>query len=166
MGKSTIGFRFYLRCLSAGLTTGYVDLSQIGFLRPCAEGDPGCQRLKARNLAAVWRNYRAAGVTHLVATGIIASQADLQLYAAELPGTDAALIRLQADSGELRRRIMSRGAGGSWPEPGDRLRGQPAEFLTWIADQAVQAAEARDRPDAGGAGGVDTTGRSPDESPA
>jgi hypothetical protein len=33
VGKSTIGFRFYLGCLRAGLTAGYVDLRQIGFLR-------------------------------------------------------------------------------------------------------------------------------------
>jgi adenylylsulfate kinase-like enzyme len=163
VGKSTIGFRFYLQCLNAGLTTGYVDLSQIGFLQPAAAGDPGSQRLKARNLAAIWRNYQAAGATHLVATGVIASQADLRLYAGELTGTDIALTRLHAGSHVLRRRIMSRGAGGSWPEPGDSLCGQPAEFLTGVADQAVQAAEALDRSDVGGVA-VDTTSLSPDES--
>jgi hypothetical protein len=94
---------------------------------------------------------------------VIVSQADLQLYAGELPGTDIALARLRAGSGELRRRIMSRGAGGSWAEPGDRLRGQPAEFLTGVADQAVQAAETLDRSDAGGVA-VDTASLSPGES--
>jgi predicted ABC-type ATPase len=163
VGKSTIGFRLYMKCLSAGLTAGYVDLRQIGFLQPPAKDDPGNQRLKARNLAAIWRNYRAAGATHLVATGMIASQADLRLWTGELPGTDIALTRLRARSGELRRRIMSRGAGGSWPEPGDRLRGQSAEFLAGVADQAVQAAEALDRSDVGGVA-VDTTSLSPDES--
>ena len=163
VGKSTTGFRFYLKCLSAGLTAGYVDLGQIGFLQPPAADDPGNQRLKARNLAAIWRNYQAAGATHLVATGMITSQADLRLYAGELPGTDIALTRLQARGGELRRRISSRGAGGSWPEPGDRLRGQSAEFLTGVAGQAVQAAEALDRSDVGGVA-VDTTSLSPDES--
>ncbi len=93
---------------------------------------------------------------------MIASQADMQLYAGELPGTDIALIRLRAGRGELRQRIMSRGAGGSWPEPGDRLRGQPAEFLTNVADRAVQAAEALDRSGVGGRA-VDTAGLSPDD---
>jgi RecA/RadA recombinase len=162
-GKSTIGFRFYLMCLSAGLTAGYVDLAQIGFLRPAAGGDPGGHRLKARNLAAIWRNYRAAGATHLVATGLIASQADLQGYADQLRGTDVTLIRLRAGRTELRRRIMTRGAGGSWPEPGDRLRGQSSDFLASAADQAVRAARALDRSDVAGLA-VDTTSRSPDES--
>jgi hypothetical protein len=145
VGKSAIGFRFYLRCLSAGLTAGYVDLRQVGFLRPPAAADPGRQRLKARNLGAIWRNYRTAGATHLVVTGMIASQPELRAYASELPGTDVAVIRLRAGHGELRRRIMSRGAGGSWPEPGDCLRGQSDGFLARVADQVVQAAGARDR---------------------
>jgi hypothetical protein len=163
VGKSTIGFRYYMKCLSAGLTVGYVDLNQIGFLQPPPPAGPGSQRLRARNLAAIWRNYRAEGATHLVATGMIASQADLRVYAGELPGTHIALIRLRAGSGELRRRIMSRSAGGSWPEPGDRFRGQSTEFLMSAADQAAQAAEALDRSDVGGLA-VDTTSFLPDES--
>jgi hypothetical protein len=163
VGKSTIGFRFYMTCLGAGLTTGYVDLSQIGFLEPAAAGDPDNQTLRARNLAAIWRNYRDAGATHLVATGMIASQADVQLYTAELPGTEVSLIRLRDGSGELRQRLMSRGAGGSWPEPGDRLRGQSAEFLSGVADQAAQTAQALDRSDLSGQA-LETAGRSPDES--
>jgi hypothetical protein len=142
VGKSTIGFRLYQRCLQAGLTAGYVDLGQIGLVRPADAGDPGHQRLRARNLAAIWRNYRAAGATHLVATGAIGSQADLGPYAREMQGAGVTLIRLRAGSDELRRRILSRGAGGSWPEPGDRLLG---------------------RADGGGVP-IDTTGRSPGES--
>lgn len=163
VGKSTTGFSFYLKCLSAGLTAGYVDLAQVGFMRPAAAADPGGHRLKARNLAAIWRNYQAAGATHLVVTGMIASQADLRLYTSELHGTGVAHIRLRAGSAELSRRIMTRRAGGSWPEPGDRLSGQPAEFLARTARQAVQAAGALDQSDVGGLA-VDTTGLSPDES--
>lgn len=162
VGKSTIGFRFYMKCLNAGLTAGYVDLSQIGFVQPADEVDPDNHHLKARNLAAIWRNYRAAGATHLVATGTIAGLADLRRYADELDGTDIAIIRLRAGRAELRLRIMSRAAGGSWPETGDRLRGQSAEFLADVADQAIQADEALDRSDVGGVV-VDTSGLSPDE---
>jgi hypothetical protein len=163
VGKSTTGFRFYLKCLSAGLTAGYVDLAQVGFLRPAAAADPDGHLLKARSLAAIWRNYRAAGATHLVVTGMIASRADLRRYTDELQGAGVVHIRLRAGSAELRRRITTRGAGGSWPEPGDRLRGQRAEFLASAARQAVQAAEALDQSDVGGMT-VDTSGRSPDES--
>ncbi|MGH3406998.1 MAG: hypothetical protein ACRDRJ_31520 [Streptosporangiaceae bacterium] len=173
VGKSTIGFLVYQRCLTAGLTAGYVDLGQIGFVEPADAGDPGHHRLRARNLAAIWRNYQAAGATHLVAVGAIGTQADSGRYSDLLRGAGVMLIRLRAGSDDLRRRIMSRGAGGSWPEPGDRLRGRPAGFLgaladrviadQVIADQVSQEAEARGRADGEGAA-IDTTARSPDES--
>jgi hypothetical protein len=75
VGKSTIGFQLYQRCVRAGLTAGYIDLDQIGFLRPRPAGDPRSHRLKARNLAAIWRTYHAAGATHLVLSGPIQDQA-------------------------------------------------------------------------------------------
>jgi hypothetical protein len=159
VGKSTIGFRLYIRCLAAGLMAGYVDLRQVGFQRPGAEGDQGNGRLTARNLAAIWRNYRGVGATHLIASGDVA-QAEFRLYAEQLTGAELAFVRLRAGPDDLRLRIMTRGDGGSWPEPGDQLRGQPASFLARVAEQAAQASGAAQD------GGlvIDTTGRSPDQS--
>ena len=165
VGKSTIGFRFYMNCLNAGLTAGYVDLRQIGFLRLADADDPGNRRLKARNLAAIWRNYQAAGATHLVAGGAIDNRGDFRPYTEELTGADVTLVRLRAGRDELTRRIMTRGAGGSWPEPGDPLRGQSVECLASVARQAAADAEANDRSGPGGLV-IDTTDRSPDESAA
>jgi adenylylsulfate kinase-like enzyme len=163
VGKSTIGFRFYMNCLSTGVTAGYVDLRQIGFLRPAGDTDPENQRLKARNLAAIWRNYQAAGATHLVAAGVIRDRADFRLYAEELTGAGLTLVRLRADREELMRRVMTRGAGGSWPEPGDPLRGQSASHLAGVARRSARDAEAIERDGPGGLA-IDTTGRSPEES--
>lgn len=165
VGKSTIGFPAYLSCLGAGLTAAYLDLDQLGFLRPADSGDPGSHRLKARNLAAMWRNYQAAGATHLVAVGPMSSDADFQIYAEALRGASVTLARLRAGSDELRLRVASRGAGGSWPEPGDPLVGQPREFLAAIADQAVRESAALDQTGLGDVV-IDTTGRSPAESAA
>jgi DNA polymerase III delta prime subunit len=141
-------------------------------------GSAGHHRLKAGNLAAVWHNYRAAGATHLVATGPIGGRPDVQLYAEALTGAGLGVVRLRAGRQELARRIMSRSAGGSWPEPGDPLRGRSAGFLARVARQAAQDQAAQDQAaqdqaaqDAGagdwlGSGGlaIDTTGRSPEES--
>jgi adenylylsulfate kinase-like enzyme len=168
VGKSTIGFRFYLSCRKAGLTAGYVDLRQIGFLRAAGKSNPDHQRLKARNLAAIWRNYQAAGATHLVTAGPIDDWAAFRQYAEELAGADLTLIRLRAGGDELKRRVTTRGAGGSWPEPGDPLRGQSDSYLARVARQAARDAEAVDRSEPGGPGGlvIDTTDRSPDASAA
>lgn len=131
VGKSTIGFEFYIQCLNAGLTAGYVDLDQIGFIRPVADS-ASRHRLKARNLAAIWRNYRAAGATHLIAPGPIEDNEALRIYAQELPAATVTLRRLRAGDRELRCRILSRGAGGSWPQPGDtdeRTLGDSARLI-------------------------------------
>jgi predicted ABC-type ATPase len=144
VGKSTIGFQLYLRSLRDGLTAGYIDLDQIGFLAPPADGDPANHRLKAANLAAIWRTYHSAGARHLVTTGPIEDQAGLQTYIAALPSATVTACRLHAGPAELTRRIMTRGEGGSWPQPGDPLRGQPASHLSRVAEQAAADAQALD----------------------
>ena len=87
------------------------------------------------------------------------------MYAAALAGADLTLVRLRAGGDELSRRIMSRGAGGSWPEPGDPLLGQPAGVLAEVARRAAQEAAASGRPEPAGLV-IDTAGRTPDESAA
>lgn len=159
VGKSTIGFHLYLRCLRDGLTAGYVDLDQIGFVRPGPASDPGRHRLKAANLAAMWRTYHAAGATHLIAAGPAGSQAALRTYIRALPAADVTTCRLHAGPSELTRRIISRGDGGSWPQPGDQLRGQPAGYLRQVADQAAADADALRRA-AVATIRIDTDGRS------
>ncbi len=158
VGKSTIGFQLYLQYLHDGLTAGYVDLDQIGFVRPAPTADPGRHRLKAANLAAIWRTYHAAGARHLIATGPAESQAVLQTYIRALPAADVTTCRLHAGPAELTRRIMSRGDGGSWPEPGDPLRGQSAGYLRQVADLTAAEADALERAGVGTIR-IDTNGR-------
>jgi hypothetical protein len=162
VGKSTIGYQLYLRCLAAGHTAGYLDLDQIGFLRPGSSGSPRNHELKARNLAGIWPTYHAAGASHLVLSGPVDSQTALRIYAAALPAAQITVCRLHAEPAELRRRIMTRGEGGSWPQPGDPLRGQPASYLSHVAGQANVDAQVLERTSLD-AWRIDTTGRSAGE---
>jgi hypothetical protein len=145
VGKSTIGFQLLVRYVNDGLKAGYIDLDQIGFVRPGSDGDPGRHRLKAANLAAMWRTYHAAGARHLIATGPTGSEAEIQAYVCALPAARVTVCRLHAGDAELTRRIMSRGEGGSWPQPGDPLRGQPDGYLRHVAGQAIASADALER---------------------
>jgi broad-specificity NMP kinase len=145
VGKSTIGFQVYLRYLRGGLKAAYLDLRQIGLIRPGSPTDPGNHRLKASNLAAMWRTFHDAGARYLVATGRIESEPALRAYVGALPATTVTVCRLHAGPAELTRRIMSRGDGGSWPEPGDPLRGRTAQYLRRAADQAITSADALER---------------------
>ena len=142
VGKSTIGFELYQRYLRVGRTAAYIDLDQIGFLRPDAASDPSHHQLKARKLAAMWRTYHAAGAQHLVATGPIPSAAVRQICLDALPAAAITVCRLHAEVAELHTRIRSRASGGSWPQSGDPQRGQSAEYLSRVADQAAASAQA------------------------
>lgn len=66
VGKSTVGFVVYQKVLRAGLRTAYIDVDQLGFFGPPPPND----RLKARNLAAVWETYREVGAQRLVVVGL------------------------------------------------------------------------------------------------
>jgi adenylylsulfate kinase-like enzyme len=141
VGKSTAGFEVYRRTLRAGSAAAYIDLHQVGFCRPVPAGDTGGHRVKARNLAAMWHTYRAAGARCLIASGPVESEAAAKAYADALPSAAVTLCQLHAGAGELTRRIMLRGQGGSWPEPGDLLAGQPTAYLLRVAATAVAEAE-------------------------
>jgi adenylylsulfate kinase-like enzyme len=162
VGKSTAGFEVYRRTLRAGSCAAYVDLDQVGFCRPVPAGDTGGHRVKARNLAAMWHTYRAAGAQCLIASGPVESEAAAQAYAGALPRAAITLCRLHAGADELTRRIMLRGHGGSWPQPGDPLAGQPAAYLLRVAASAIAEAEALEHAVAG-ALRVDTDGLTVEE---
>ena len=142
VGKSAVGFEVYQRRLRAGSAAAYIDLDQIGFVHPAPAGDPGNHRVKARNLAAVWQTYRAAGAQCLVAVGPVGNDAVARAYAAALPRAAITLCRLHAGADALTRRIMLRGQGGSWPQPGDPLAGRPTTYLHRAAAGAAADAEA------------------------
>ncbi len=161
-GKSAVGFEIYLRDRRAGRTAAYLDLDQLGFVRPAPADDPGNHRVKARNLASLWQAYRAAGARRLVMVGSAGDGTAVQAYAGALPAASVTVCRLHAGPAELTRRIALRGRGESWHQPGDPLLGQPTPVLRRAADEAAADADALER--AGlGALRVDTDARTVDE---
>ncbi|MES4904806.1 MULTISPECIES: hypothetical protein [unclassified Streptomyces] len=145
VGKSTVGFTLFQRALSAGHTAAYLDLDQIGFCAPAPADDPGNHRVKARNLAAVWQTYRAAGARRLTVVGQAEDESVVRTYTDALAPATVTFCRLHAGREQLVRRILSRGQGGSWPQPGDPLRGRPTARLLEVADAAAADAEALER---------------------
>jgi adenylylsulfate kinase-like enzyme len=145
VGKSVVGYEVYSRALRAGRTAAYVDIGQLGCFGPPSADDPGGHRLRARNLASLWRTYRAVGAECLVVVGSIGDQEVAARYAEALPGADFTLARLHAGREQLTQRIMRLGRGEGWPQPGGPLRGRSVEHLLQVADQATADAEALER---------------------
>jgi adenylylsulfate kinase-like enzyme len=143
IGKSTVGWQVYQQARRAGVNAAFVDLDQIGFHRPDQVGDAGNHRLKAANLAAVWRTFRAGGASCLIAVGPLDRPEEATAYHAALPAATITLCRLQASRKVLAGRVARRGRGltPTWGMAGDELIGQPKARLREIADQASQVVE-------------------------
>ena len=157
-GKSAAGFEVYLRQLRAGVAAAYIDLDQIGFMSPVPADDPGGHRLRARNLAGLWRAYHAAGARRLILSGPVPDEHAAAVYAGTLPAARVTICRLHAGPAELARRISRRGRGLNWPQPGDPLIGQPEAHLRLVAAESAAEAEALDRSGLGDLR-IDTDGR-------
>ncbi|MEV4176678.1 hypothetical protein [Nonomuraea sp. NPDC049709] len=162
VGKSTVGYEIFTQVCRSGVRAAYVDVKQIGALRPVADDDVDGHRLKARNLAAVWAGYRAAGARCLVVAGEADSDDTVRRYAESLPGTALTVCRLDAGPATLAERVARRGRGGGPAIPGDELRGLGPEALHRAAERAVREAVALDRTGVEGLR-VGTDGRSVEE---
>lgn len=162
VGKSAVGWHVFDRCRRSGVTTAFLDLEQIGFCRPAEPSDPDNHRVKARNLATMWRNFHDSGAKGLVVVGSVDDNETVAAYRAALPGVELTVCRLNAGPNRLRERIRRR-ADGSGPRlAGDDLVGKPVAFLDRVAERS--AAKARDlrKSDVGDLV-VDTDDRSADE---
>jgi adenylylsulfate kinase-like enzyme len=145
VGKSTVGFRVYVNVLSSGVPAAYVDVDQVGF---CSTA-PSDDRVRARNLAALWRNFRHAGARVAVVVGPVATRSEAAFFERALAPATFTWCRLHAGGEELTRRILSRGAGGSWSQPGDPLRDRPGEELLDVARRAIADSQILERHDLG-----------------
>jgi len=140
-GKSTVAWQVFDDLGDQGLWVGYLDIDQIGMLQPPPDGDPRCHRFKVDNLAAMVRNYRAAGTQVLVISGVI--DPELGHDFAEV-AVDAAITfcHLTVDEANLRERLGARG----WPlEAAD----EAMTMMSGLADAPFVTTT------------IDTTGRDP-----
>jgi hypothetical protein len=153
VGTSMVGYEVYQRTLRSGRMTGYMDLRQLGF----GAHDGVDHRLRAANVAAVWRAYRDVGAVGLVIAGEIGADDGEAPYASALPAATLTVCRLHADRADLAQRILPRGRRASWPQPGDPLLGRPTERLRQVVARAVADGEALERARIGVR--VDSSGR-------
>ncbi len=148
----------FLLPLGAGLSSTSANLGSSGRLGR----DPNDHQVKAANLAALCWTFGAAGAECLVVVGSVDNQAAAELYRRALEGATVVVCRLHASSAVLAERVMLRGQGRNWPEPGDPLKGRAAASLSAAAGKA--ASEAEDLDDSGlGDVCIDTDGRSVEE---
>jgi adenylylsulfate kinase-like enzyme len=162
VGKSTIGFQIFQQVMHAGVAAAYVDLEQVGFLRPAPPDDPDNHWVKVRNLSAIWQRFRASGARCLIVVGSVDDRDAVEMYRDSLPEGALTMVRLHAGRDHLAERIMLRGQGDGWRAPGDPLKGQPVAILNRIAARAAANADGLERAKIGDLR-IDTDGRTIEE---
>ena len=162
VGKSVVAYFAYSGSRRLGQHTAFADLDQLGFQGPASAADPRNHRLKAANLAALWRNFHARGARRLVVNGPLDRPEDLRVYRDALPSARLTVARLHASFGQLGVRIAERaaGAGAVRGLAGDGILGRTGEALRAVLDRAAAEAAALDRAGVGDLRAA-TDGRTP-----
>ena len=136
VGKSSVSWAMAMRSWSAGARTAYVDLDQLGFLRP----EPAGISLRAANLGVIWRNAVARGARRLIANGLVTTHEDLSVLRHAVRPASVHVIRLAADPATLWDRIHARRGGGPARLINDDLEDVTASYQRGVHRDAVAQA--------------------------
>lgn len=133
VGKSTVGWEVVRTLWGRGTPAAYVDADQLGFC-----GTEPVSKVKADNLAQVWRGYRRAGARTLV----VVARGVPSHYRQALAGDLVTTVHLQASPTELADRIAQRARGQGPRLAGDSLIGSSASRQAHTLDRSVEEATA------------------------
>jgi hypothetical protein len=93
-----------------------VDLDWLAWVDPAAESGMSVHDVLVANLRAVWPNFRAAGVTHVVLARHLRRVEEIDAIRRALGEAELAVVRLDAPRGVLEERIRSRDSGSELVE--------------------------------------------------
>lgn len=108
VGKTSVAWEVFSRAAERDEAPALADLDLLGAAWPAPEDDPFQHRLKARNLAAVWSNFRETGSRCLVVAAVIETKDELEMLGSAV-GAEVFLSRLTASDDTLADRIRGRG---------------------------------------------------------
>lgn len=107
-GKTTIARAVAIELEERGEPCAVLDLDSLVLCSGAPEDDPFNQRLMRRNLAALWPNFRAAGATTLILSGVLESVEDRKAIGQALDGLEPEVCRLVAPVETLQERVHAR----------------------------------------------------------
>jgi shikimate kinase len=113
VGKSAVSWQTFTELAQAGIHAAFADADQLCMCYPAPPEDPGRERIRARNFAAMLPHYQAAGARCVIANGVLdpVNGLDTELMA----HAEVTVCRLRADRAELVHRFVGR------HRPGDDL---------------------------------------------
>jgi hypothetical protein len=106
VGKSTIAAEINDTLAALKVPNAAVDLDALSWQWPSSS--EWNSDLMFENLAALWPNYVARGVTHLVLAGVLEDRADLDRYRVAVADADITVCRLVAPETDRIARLLGR----------------------------------------------------------
>ena len=88
-----------------------IDLDALSYACPGPVEDRFNSELVLRNLKAVWPNYAARGVDHLVLARYVGTPTELDAYRRAVPSATLTVCRVTAPAETVRERLLRREAG-------------------------------------------------------
>jgi hypothetical protein len=109
-GKTVVAADIGVLLEERRLPVAIIDLDWLGWVH-LASGFDAVEALIAANLAAIWPNFQAAGVRHLVLTRAVTKQESLESLRDALPDAAFTVARLTSTGGIIRDRLRRRDTG-------------------------------------------------------
>ena len=141
----------------SGVAGGMIDLDALSYACAGPVEDRFNADLVVRNLTAIWPNYQARGVDHLVLARYVAHAGELEAYRAAIPFSTLTVCRVTAPAPTVRERLRRREIGVERDfllalsqtlaaEPGDRafedfiVENGPDRSITDVAEEVLARA--------------------------
>jgi hypothetical protein len=136
VGKSTLGWEVPAQLQDLQVAHAYVGGDNLDQIFPAPEGDPTRGEITEANLAAIWRNYAAAGCRRLIYTNTV-SVLEPDLIARAMGGEPRlTLVLLTAEDSTARQRLAGREIGSRF-EPHVTRSAKTAVYLEDTAPDSV-----------------------------
>jgi len=105
-GKTTVAFEINDVLSELEIPNAAIDLDALTAQWPASSRWNA--DLMFENLALLWPNYQAHGVTHLVLAHVLEDGSELDRYRAAVPGADITIVRLVSPQSTRVERLMGR----------------------------------------------------------
>ena len=112
-GKTTVAAAISAELERRDVAHAWVDVDQLAQCFPRPASDPFHAGLTMANLAAVCRNFVAAGAGRLILPYVIEDAAGRAAIAASIPGGELTVVRLTVRPGTVAARLRGRESGES-----------------------------------------------------
>ena len=137
VGTSTVGFGLARAAWEQGISTGFVDLDQLAFLRGPAVTSQGNAGLGLANTAALHELFASRGAASLIVSSHLADRTEHQHLRSAAAHARVTVVRLRGDETTLAAHVRERTAGSTARLAGDDLTNADPTYQEQVLREAT-----------------------------